>query len=342
MIEPREDRFLAITPQLAFRVALAGGVAVTIFAIIFFRLWFLQVLSGDQFLATANDNRIRDVRVPAPRGDIVDRQGRTLVDNRISTAVIIEPEKLPAPGRERTAVYRRLGKVLSMAPKKIRKEIKEQRAALPYSDVTLKSDVSQVVYTYIYERQTDFPGVKAQTVFLRRYPRKTLAAQLFGTVGEISPSELKQSKFRGVDQGTIVGKSGVEYTYDRYLRGKDGARRIYVDALGRTKNRGPEIQPVKGKQLRLSTDIDLQNAGEEAMAEAGVATRATLGAGKRGAFVALDPRNGEVLAMGSYPSFDPNIFAKPVPQNTFKKLGAEEYGAPLLNRATTATYPTGS
>jgi len=342
MIDPREDRFLPITPQLAFRVAVAGGVAVTIFALIFFRLWFLQVLSGDQFLATANDNRIRDVRVPAPRGDIVDRQGRTLVDNRISTAVVIEPEKLPPPGRERIALYRRLGKVLTMPPKKIRKEIKAQRAALPYSDVTLKDDVSQVVYTYIYERQTDFPGVKAQRVFLRRYPRKTLAAQLFGTVGEISPAELKQSKFRGVDQGTIVGKSGVEYTYDRYLRGKDGARRIYVDALGRTKNRGGEIQPDKGRQLRLSVDIDLQNAGEEAMTEAGVATRATLGAGKRGAFVALDPTNGEVLAMGSYPSFDPNIFAKPVPQNLFKKLGAEEYGAPLLNRATTATYPTGS
>ncbi len=338
----REDRFVPVTPQLAFRVALAGVVAVTIFALIFFRLWFLQVLSGDQFLATANDNRVRDVRVPAPRGDIVDRQGRTLVDNRISSAVVIEPEKLPAPGRERTALYRRLGRVLSMPPKKIRKEIKDQRAVLPYSDVTLKNDVSQVVYSYIYERQTDFPGVKAQTVFLRSYPRKLLGAQLFGTVGEISPDELKQSKFRGVNQGTIVGKSGVEYTYDRYLRGKDGAQRIYIDALGRAKNRGPEIPPDRGKQVRLSIDLDLQKAGQEAMEKVGVLPEAGPGALKRGAFVAMDPTNGEVLAMGSYPSFDPNLFAKPVKPGTFKKLNSNEFGAPLVNRAINGLYPTGS
>jgi len=338
----REDRFVPVTPQLAFRVALAGVVAVTIFALIFFRLWFLQVLSGDQFLATANDNRVRDVRIPAPRGDIVDRQGRTLVDNRISSAVVIEPEKLPPPGRERTVLYRRLGRVLTMPPKKIRKEIKDQRAVLPYSDVTLKNDVSQVVYSYIYERQTDFPGVKAQTVFLRSYPRKLLGAQLFGTVGEISPDELKQSKFRGVNQGTIVGKSGVEYTYDRYLRGKDGARRIYIDALGRTKNRGPELPPDQGKQVRLSIDLDLQKAGQEAMEKVGVLPEAGPGAVKRGAFVAMDPTNGEVLAMGSYPSFDPNVFAKPVKPGLFKKLNSNEFGAPLVNRAINGAYPTGS
>ncbi len=342
MIDPREDRFLPITPQFAFRVAVAGGVAVVIFAVIFFRLWFLQVLSGDQFLATANDNRVRDVRVAAPRGDIVDRQGRTLVDNRVSTAVLIEPEKLPPPGRERVALYRRLGRVLGMAPKRIRKDIKEQRAVLPYSDVTLKSDVSQAVYAYVYERQTQFPGVKAQPVFLRNYPRKLLAAQLFGTVGEISPDQLKQSKFRGVNQGTIVGQSGIEYTYDRYLRGRDGAQRIYIDALGRAKNRGPEIPPESGKQVRLSIDLDLQKAGQEAMEKVGVLPEAGPGAQKRGAFVAMDPTNGEVLAMGSYPSFDPNIFAKPVKQGLFKKLNSNEFGAPLVNRAINGAYPTGS
>jgi penicillin-binding protein 2 len=344
MIDPIEDRRLPITPQLAFRVALAGGLAVAFFAIIFFRLWFLQVLSGDQFLATANDNRVRDVRIQAPRGDIVDRQGRTLVDNRVSIAVQVEPDKLPPPGPARNALYRRLSAVLGKGtnPRKIRRQIKSARAALPYSDVTLKNDVSGPVYKYIYERQAAFPGVKAQPVFLRRYPRTTLAAQLFGTVGEISPDQLKESKFRGVDQGTIVGQSGVEYTYDRYLRGRDGAQRIYIDALGRAKNRGPELKPVQGKQIRLSLDLDLEKAGEEAMARAGVATVPTPGAVKRGAFVALDPRNGEVLAMGSYPSFDPNVFAKPIQPALFKKLNSDEYGAPLYNRAIAGLYPTGS
>jgi penicillin-binding protein 2 len=342
MIDPIEDRRPPITPQLAFRVMVAGGIAVAFFAIIFFRLWFLEVLSGDQFLATANDNRIRDVRIQAPRGDIVDRQGRTLVDNRVSTAVQIDPEKLPPAGPERNALYRRLGKILGITPKKIRRQIKTQRAALPYADVTLKNDVPQAVYAYFYERQSQFPGVKAQPVFLRRYPRKTLAAQLFGTVGEISPAELKQSKFRGVDQGTIVGKDGIEYTYDRYLRGRDGAQRIYIDALGQAKARGPELPPAPGRQVRLSVDLDLEKAGEEAMSAAGVSTTATAGAGRRGAFVALDPTNGEVLAMGSYPSFDPNVFSKPVSQGLFKKLNSEEYGAPLYNRASAGLYPTGS
>ncbi len=344
MIDPIEDRRLPITPQLAFRVALAGGIAVAVFAIIFFRLWFLQVLSGDQFLATANDNRIRDVRIQAPRGDIVDRQGRTLVDNRVSIAVQVEPDKLPPPGPARKALFERLSTLLGKgtSPRKIGRQIRNARSVLPYSDVTLKNDVAGPVYKYIYERQDQFPGVKAQLVYLRRYPRTTLAAQLFGTVGEISPAELKDSQFRGVKQGTIVGQSGIEYSYDRYLRGRDGAQRIYVDALGRAKARGPEIQPVQGKEVRLSLDLDLEKAGEEAMARAGVATVPTPGAVKRGAFVALDPRNGEVLAMGSYPSFDPNVFAKPVNASLFKKLNSDQYGAPLYNRAIAGLYPTGS
>ncbi len=344
MIDPIEDRRSAITPQLAFRVALAGGIGVTLFAIIFFRLWFLQVLSGDQFLATANDNRIRDVRIQAPRGEIVDRQGRLLVDNRVSIAVQVEPDKLPPVGPARDAVYRRLSSVLGSGttPRKLRRRIKQARLALPYSDVLLKNDVPRLVYQYILERQRQFPGIKAQPVSLRQYPRRTLAAQLFGTVGEISPTELKQSKFRGVVQGTTVGKSGIEYTYDRYLRGKDGAQRIYVDALGRAKARGPEIPPAQGKRIRLSLDLDLEKAGEEALSAAGVSTTATLGAGKRGAFVALDPRNGEVLAMGSYPSFDPNVFAKPVDAGLFKRLNSDAYGAPLFNRAIAGLYPTGS
>jgi penicillin-binding protein 2 len=342
-LEPREDRASPVTPQLALRVAIVGGVAFTLFAIVFFRLWFLQVLSGDQFLATANNNRVRDVRIPAPRGDIVDRNGNVLVDNRVSIAVQIAPEKLPPPGERRNDLYKRLGKVIGMQPKKIRAEIKQQRSVLPYSDVTLKADVSQVVYGYLFERAEQFTeqGVTVQKVFLRRYPKKTLAAQLFGTVGEIGPEQLKQSKFRGVKQGTIVGQGGIEYTYDRYLRGRDGAQRIYIDALGKPKARGPELAPEGGRRLRLSIDSDLQEAGEEGMQQAGVSTSAELG-GRRGAFVALDPTNGEVLAMGSYPSFDPNIFAKPVPEGTFKKLNSTEYGAPLYNRAIAGLYPTGS
>jgi penicillin-binding protein 2 len=342
MLQLQEDRRPPITPQLALRVAILGGVALAMFAIIFFRLWYLQVLSGDKYLADASNNQVRDVVVPAPRGDIIDRNGRVLVDNRVSIAVQLEPDRLPPPGPRRNVLLTRLRPVLGMKQSRMRREIRDQQKLLPYANITLKQDVSTAVRDYISERKNRFPGVEVESVFLRSYPHKELAAQIFGTVGEISPGEIKESRFRGIKQGTIVGKGGLEYTYDRYLRGKAGATRIQVDAFGRPKGNFPELLPVQGKQLKLSLDLDLQRAGQEAMSEAG-GIPITEGVKNRGgAFVAMDPRTGEVLAMGSYPSFDPNIFAKPLRQSTFNKLNSEENGAPLVDRAVNGLYPTGS
>jgi penicillin-binding protein 2 len=342
MLQLQEDRRPPITPQLALRVAILGGVALAMFAIIFFRLWSLQVLSGDKYLAEASNNQVRDIVVPAPRGDILDRNGRVLVDNRVSIAVQLEPDRLPPPGPRRNVLLTRLRPVLGMKQSRMRREIRDQQKLLPYANITLKQDVSTAVRDYISERKNRFPGVEVESVFLRSYPHKELAAQIFGTVGEISPGEIKESRFRGIKQGTIVGKGGLEYTYDRYLRGKAGATRIQVDAFGRPKGNFPERLPVQGKQLKLSLDLDLQRAGQEAMSEAG-GIPITEGVKNRGgAFVAMDPRTGEVLAMGSYPSFDPNIFAKPLRQSTFNKLNSEENGAPLVDRAVNGLYPTGS
>ncbi|HLM49331.1 MAG TPA: penicillin-binding protein 2 [Solirubrobacteraceae bacterium] len=338
MIQLPEDRRPPINPQLAVRVAVLGGVALVIFAILFLRLWFLQILSGEEYLAEANDNRAREIRVAAPRGDIVDRNGTTMVDSRVGIAVVIDPQDLPREGEPRAKLYRRLGRIIDMRPAKIRKEIIVQRKAVPYSTVTLRTDASRSMYTYIRERQPRFPGVDVDRVYLRRYPHSDVAAQLFGTVGEISPRELKFDRFRGVKQGTIVGKSGIEYSYDRYLRGREGARKVSVDAFGRPKPltaRDEAIRnPIQGKQLKLSLDYDLQKAGQEALEKVAPTGRA--------AFVAMDPRNGEVVGLGSVPSFDPNVFSKPVKPSTFKKLNSEKFGAPLYNRAIAGLYPTGS
>jgi penicillin-binding protein 2 len=332
---PVEDRRPPITPQLALRVAILGGVALAIFAVIFLRLWFLQVLSGNKYLAQANDNRVRDITIQAPRGDVVDRNGTVLVDNRVGNAIQIQPNKLPARGPERTALYRRLREVLHLRPRRIRKDITEQRRALPYANVTIKSDASQAQLAFILERQDQFPGVVPEQVHLRRYPHHNLAAQLFGTVGQVSPKELKLNRFRGVHQGTVVGQSGIEWSYDRYLRGEEGATRVQVDALGRQKGQPLRTrQPVQGKQLKLSLDLDLQKAGQDAIKQ--------VGGGKPGGFVAMDPHNGEVLAAGSVPSFDPNIFSKPVKPSTLRKLQSTANGAPLYNRAIAGLYPTGS
>src|SRR6195256_5257421 len=328
-----DERRPPITPQLALRVAILGGVALTMFAIIFFRLWFLQVLSGDKYRAQANNNRIRDVDVPAPRGDIVDRNGKVLVDNRVSIAVQVDARKLPPAGPRRASEYRRLGQIIGLTPTQIDHEVKHQRTLLPYAPATVKSDASRDVYSYLFERQDSFPGITVARVYLRQYPYNTAGAHMLGTVGSISPGELKLLKFKGVPQGTIVGQDGIEWTYDRYLRGRPGASRIQIDSLGRATGELSLREPTQGKNLKLSIDQGLQREGEQAIAG--------LGSG-RGAFVAMDPRNGEVLALGSTPTFDPNLFAKPLTDARYKALTSPNNGNPLLDRAIRGEYPTGS
>jgi penicillin-binding protein 2 len=342
MLRLPDDRRPPITPQLALRVAIFGGIALAMFAVIFFRLWYLEVLSGDRYLAQANDNRVRDITVPSPRGNVVDRNGTLLVDNRVSLAVQAEYQKLPPTGPRRRALYRRLARVIGTSPTRLQREVARQHRLLPYATITLKQDVPRSVLLYLAERQQEFPGVTVQRVYLRSYPHKELAAQLFGTVGQVSKTDQKQPRFRGVRGGTVVGKGGLEWSYDRYLRGRDGATRVQVDALGRPKGELHRREPVQGRQLKLSLDLDLQRAGQQAMAEAGgiPITNGVLNRG--GAFVAMNPQSGEIYAMGSFPSFDPNVFARPLKPEVYKRLNSEQTGAPLVDRAIQGLYPTGS
>ena len=375
MTPPPDDRRPPLTPQLAVRIAVMGGVALTMFAIVFFRLWVLQVLSGDQYLAQARGNRTRNVLIAAPRGEIVDRSGNLLVDSVRALAVQISPTALPValkqsppgqpspppPGRD-AAVYTRLARVLGVSTRRgpckvaghgvaqlspIACQVAQQYAQLSYADVTVKTDVPAAVQYYIAERQEQFPGVSVGPIYLRRYPLKTVAAQLFGTIGPISCNsphsaktcELKQSHFRGVPKNAVVGQAGLEYTYDHYLRGKDGAQTIQVDASGQPKGPVSQTSPTPGYNLKLSLDLSLQKAGEQALSQA-IANNPPAAAG---AFLALNPDSGEVLAMGSAPTFDPNVFTKPIPQAKFDaQFRSPTSGNPLLNRAIDAEYPTGS
>ena len=324
------------------RLKILAFVVAFMFVALSTRLWFLQVLAGPQHDRDARDNSLRTVATDALRGDILDRNGRILVDNRISIAVQLRADEIPPRGPARNRLLRRLQPVIGVTPRRMQREIVDQQKLLPYANVTLKQDVSSAVRNFLRERQDRFPGVEVNKVFLRSYPHDELAAQIFGTVGEISPDELKESRFRGVAQGTIVGKGGLEYTYDRYLRGRAGATRIQVDAFGRPTGEYPQRLPLQGKQLKLSLDLDLQRAGQQAMSEAGGIPITDGVKNRGGAFVAMDPRTGEVLGMGSFPSFDPNLFAKPLRPSVFKRLNSEDTGAPLVNRATAGAYPTGS
>ena len=324
------DTRTPLSPQLAVRVAIIGGVALVLFAVIFFRLWYLQVLSGDQYRAEANNNRVREITVQAPRGRIVDRNGRVLVDNRIAFAVTLSPDKLPKDRHGKKKLYSRLAAVLGMNRREIDREVSEQLEQLPFSPATVKSDVGQEEYAYLLENQDRFPGVEVEKVALRKYPFETIGAHLFGTVGEVSERQLKEKRYRGVNQGARVGQSGIEYAYDRYLRGRDGANRVQVDALGNFRAQLREVQPEAGRQLRLSVDLDVQRVGQQTLA------------GWKAAFVVMDVKTGEVRALGSSPSFDPNIFAKRIRKSDFDRLSSKANGEPLVNRATQSVYPTGS
>ena len=191
------ERRPTLTPQLAVRVALFGGIALAAFAVIFFRLWFLQVLSSDAYVKEARGNQLREIRVQPPRGDIVDREGRVLVTNRVGLAVELTPEKLSDDRRERMALYRRLGRVLDMRPRAIQRRVRAQFKELPFSKATIKTDVPRDVVMYIEEREEKFSGVEVDPVFLREYPHKELGAHLFGYVEEFIAPKMVTALTKG-------------------------------------------------------------------------------------------------------------------------------------------------
>jgi penicillin-binding protein 2 len=325
-----DRRGTAMSPGLALRIAILGGVALVMFAIVFFRLWYLEVLSGDHYLAQADNNRVREIKTPAPRGKIVDRNGHTLVDNRNAQVVQIEPDKLPQSQDAKTQLYTRLGRVLHMTRRDIRTTVRTQLRAVPFSAAIVKTDVTRPVVAYLAEHQRSFPGVSVDKVWLRSYPYTTTAAHIFGTVGEVTEGQLKQRRYTGVSGGDRVGQSGIEYSYDRFLRGKNGARRVVVDASGQPRDTLGAVQSVPGHQLRLSLDLAVQRTGQQAIT------------GDQGAFVVMDVHTGALVALGSNPSFDPNKFSKGIKQKDYDALTSKANGEPLVDRATQSGYPVGS
>jgi penicillin-binding protein 2 len=324
------ERRHPMSPQLALRVALVGGVALVLFGVVFFRLWYLQVLSGDKYLAEANNNRVREIKVEAPRGKIVDRNGEILVDNRQGKAVKILRDKLPKDPKQKAIVYSRLARVLHMNRRQLRRDANDQFNLLPFSAATAKPDVNMATVAYLQEHQSEFPGVTVEQVFQRWYPQKQIGAHLVGYVGQVSEEALKQKLYAGVKQGDRVGIAGIESSYDRFLRGRNGASRVQVDALGNARGELATREPVPGRQLRLTLDLNVQRAGQQALG------------GNRGGFVVMDIKTGAVHALGSSPSFNPNVFSKQIRQSDYDRLTAESNGAPLANRATQGLYPTGS
>ncbi len=329
----RDDRPPPMTSQFALRVAILGGIALAMFSIIFLRLWYLQVLSGDKYTEQAQNNRIRELEIPAPRGLIMDRNGEVLVSNRTALALQLQPDELPKDADEREAVIGRLAELAGMQPEQVENQIRKQTEALPASPVMLKRDVPYELVYYLQERQEQYPGVTIERVYVRNYPQGSLGAHLFGYVREVSGEQLKTTRYEGLEPGDTIGQTGIEYTYDHLLRGADGATRVQVDALGRPKGDPlSDREPESGNNLVLTIDADVQAAGEQAIGQFGLP----------GAFVAMDVNTGEIIAIGSAPTFDPSVYTGTLSQSEYRSLTSEGNDSPQTNRAIQGLYPTGS
>src|ERR1700678_4231353 len=198
-----------VSPQMALRVAILGGIALVMFGVIFFRLWYLQVLTGEQYFQEASVNAVRELPIPAPRVQILDREGQPIAASTVTNAVQIVPSALPPAGDPRLALDRRLGALLGMSAEHIEQLVIKGRTSVPYAPVTIKTDAGRGVLTVLAEQQSRYPGVTQQPVSIRTYPYGEMAANVLGYVGQVSVGELKLHAFHGVQQGTVVGQEGL-------------------------------------------------------------------------------------------------------------------------------------
>ena len=346
--DPRVAEPHRLTPALALRIGILGMIVLGVFAVLFLRLWALQVLSSDRYLNAAQNNQLRTVRIQAPRGPILDRNGLVVVDNAAGSSVQIWPTDLPRDDAERLAVLRRVAKVVDVPVRWMQRQI-AKREGDPLTPIVVKRGIHDDQVNYIEERPEDFRGVRIAESFLRRYPYKALGAQVLGHVGEVTQEQLDDSDDPTLALGDEVGQAGVESRYDDFLRGRTGTARLRVDSLGRPRGSLlPSQDPVPGYALRLTIDVRLQQAAERALRygiEQALATEEWYADG--GAIVAMDPRNGQILALASNPTYRPSVFVGRVEQRKLAAAGLTNAAAkaknfPALNRALAGQYPPGS
>jgi len=309
----------------AIRLTAAQYIILGIFLVLAYGLWRLQVMQSDFYSLAAEKNRIRNVPVLAPRGKILDREGRTIVDNYPSFSALMMRDS----ARDLAADADWIAQGLHLDPNEVRARIRRFASMPQYQPIFLKEDITPDELQFIEAHRNELPELDTIMSHRRLYPRNGFMAHLIGYVGEVSEDMLNMPQFELYNAGDVVGISGVERQYNTMLMGQNGSRQALVDSHGREVGRLGETEAVAGKQLRLTVDIDLQIAAEQALA------------GKNGAIVAMDPRTGEILAMVSGPTFDPNDFAVHVSRDQWNKLVTDP-DKPLLNKAIQAQLAPGS
>ena len=339
--DPRVREPHRLTPQLALRVAILGFVALAAFGVLFLRLWSLQVLSGDEYLNAAQSNQLRLVRVEAPRGPLLDRHGRVVVSNVAGTAVELWVGDMPKEGRYE--LVQRLASVLDVPARQLAREVEERRFD-PLTPIVVKTAVGEEQVDYLYEHQAEFPGVEIVQIYLRDYPYSSLAAQILGYTGEISPGGAEAAaQATATGRATASGRPGSRPPTTRTCAARPGSARFAsTRSAGRVSPYVPRRELAAGYAIRLTLDMRLQRAAEQAL-QYGIdlAHQNDQWAANGGAIVALDPRDGAVLAMASAPTYKPSVF---VGRTDPKKLAAlySDSSNPLFNRATAGLYPPGS
>src|ERR1700728_793931 len=279
-------------------------------------LWRLQVLGAANFRVLAEQNRIRKVPMLAPRGKLFDRENRLIVDNYPSVSCFLVREQ----NHNVDADLPTIARGLNLDLEQLRATIKHFRAAPGYQPIPIKQEVTPDEEAFIEAHRNELPELETIDEERRLYPRDGFAAHLIGYVGEVSEEDLNNPKFAYYEPGDVVGKAGVEETYDEILRGTDGSMDVIVDSHGREVGRRGIQLSTPGQDLKLTIDNDIQKAAELALGDA------------NGAVVAMDPRNGEILAMVSHPSYDPNAFAVRIGRSDWNKLITDP-NHPLMNKA---------
>jgi penicillin-binding protein 2 len=330
--------------RLGRRMTALAAVLAFAFAALVTRLWFLQVLAAEEYREQATGNYVRLIPIPAPRGRILDRNGEPMVDNRRTLVATIDRDEV----EDETALLDRLADLLDTTTINLQERLSDPDF-LPFQPVPVYEGVPESVATFIKEHADDFSGVDIGEVGVRRNAQGNLGPHLLGYLGEISPDELTDPSFADVRPGQLVGRGGVEQQYERFLRGRDGLQKQEVNAQGEVQGNLGREEPVPGNDLVLSVDADIQRLAQETLEDAVVEARqivddesGTYLRATAGSVVVMDPNDGHVLAMASYPTYDPRVFLGGLTQREFDALRRPSANFPLSNRAIAGQYPPGS
>ena len=329
-------RFEDGTQNLRARLTVVQFLVLAMFVLLGLRLYSLQVVGGDYYAARAASQRVRVLNVRAARGAILDREGRLLVSSSPAYGIVLSRSDMN--GRDFDALTGPLSRNLGIDPDYLRERFDEVRRTPAFESVTLKEDATPADIAWLEAHGLEYPELRIEERPRRLYPEGGLLAHVLGYVGEIGPTQLELPAYRdkGYRAGDLIGKEGLEAVYDQYLRGRDGSRTLVVDSLSRARGVLEEAEPRPGQDMLTTIDLDLQLVAEEQLRNTPT---------RRGVIVAMNPSNGEVLAMASYPTFDPNLFT----QRISTREGRAEYATllqdpltPLFNRAIRGRYPPGS